>query len=73
MLDYIMFWLAAVLVAVGIVVFTFICLMGAGAWITFKEWRAERKCAHLSYVENRACHGICTKCRKDLGLSLIHI
>jgi hypothetical protein len=67
MLDYILFWLALVAVLVGVVVFIFICLLAYGAYLEFKEWNRERKCKHPTYRENRACHGICPGCGKDLG------
>lgn len=67
MLDYILFWLALVVVVVGLIVLIFLCVMAVGAWASFKEWRVQSRCKHPTYWENRACHGICPKCDKDLG------
>lgn len=27
----------------------------------------QARCEHVKYFENRACHAVCSACRKDLG------
>lgn len=37
------------------------------AWLTFKEWRRQRKCQHPRVTETRSCDAICISCGKNLG------
>lgn len=61
--DYILFWLAYAGVSVAIPV----GLLLIGLLLCIPGALKRAMCKHTKYRENRACHGICQRCTKDLG------
>lgn len=61
--DFILFWLAYAATALAIPV----GLMLVGLLFCIPGAVKKARCPHTEYRENRACHGICQRCTKDLG------
>uniref|UniRef100_A0AB39CEB2 Membrane protein n=1 Tax=Pseudomonas phage HRDY3 TaxID=3236930 RepID=A0AB39CEB2_9VIRU len=57
------FWFAKFLVELGIG----LLLVSPLLIMLFRRWLKQQFCKHPEFYENRACHGICRGCGKDLG------
>jgi hypothetical protein len=67
MFDYFWFWisktLAELVVGLSVLFLLALIMVLPAIW----RWLKYFNCEHSVYRENRACHGICQKCSKDLG------
>lgn len=67
MFDYFWFWISKTLAEMAVGMTILLVLIVVVAVLAFLDKIKQWRCPHKAYRENRACHGICLGCKKDLG------